>query len=95
MGEIAKQLYAEREMAPPQPSVLETLAVAIRKGLDTPQKIAYDQASAIRRSRVRSHASFTQDIPNPPDLAGQPYEVLLHQIETRVLFAGINNIAPN
>ena len=92
---IAKQLYADREIASPQPSVLETLAAAIRKGLDTPQKVAYDQASAITRSRVRTHASFAQDIPNPPELAGQPYEVVLNQIEMRMMFAGINDVAPN
>jgi hypothetical protein len=95
VGEIAKQLYIDRGIAPPQPSVLETLAAAIRKGLDTPQKVAYDQASAIARSRVRTHASFAQDIPNPPALAGHTYEIVLHQIETRIVFAGINNIAPS
>jgi hypothetical protein len=95
VGEIARQLYAEREMAPPQPSVLETLAASIRKGLDTPQKVAYDQASAITRSRVRTHAGFAQDIPIPPDLAGHTYEVVLDQIETRIMFAGINNVPPN
>lgn len=94
VGEIAKQLYADREIAPPQPSVLETLAAAVRKGLDTPQKVAYDQASATSRSRVRTHASFAQDIPNPPDLAGHPYEVVLDQIQTRIMFAGIRNVTP-
>ena len=27
--------------------------------------------------------------------AGQPYEVVLDQIETRIMFAGVNNIAPS
>jgi hypothetical protein len=95
VGEIAKQLYADREIAPPQPSVLETLAAAIRKGLDTPQKVAYDQASTTKRSRVRTHGAFGQDIPNPPELTGQPYEIVLEQIQMRLLFAGINNIMPD
>jgi hypothetical protein len=95
VGGVAKQLYAEREMASPEPSVLETLAVAIRKGLDTPQKIALDHVSTTVRSRVRTHAAFAQEIPNPPDLAGQTYEAVFHQIEILRLFAPRNNVRPN
>ena len=95
IGEIANELYAERDVAAPQPSVLETLAVAIRKGLDTPQKVAYDQASTKTRSRVRIHADFARDIPNPPGLAGQSYDVVLDQIAMRIMSTAINNIEPN
>jgi hypothetical protein len=95
IGEIARQLYADHELAPPQPSVLETLAAATRKGLDTPQKVAFDQASVTKRSRLRTHAGFAQQIPSPPGLEGQSYEVVLDQIETRLMFAAFNNIQPN
>jgi ATP-dependent RNA helicase HelY len=92
IGEIARQLYEERETAPPQPSVLETLSVAVRKGLDTPQKIAYDQLSSTRRSRARIHSSFAQDVPNPADLRGHTYEVVLNEMRARLLFSGFSVI---
>lgn len=94
LAEMATALYTEKEQACPQPSVLETLAVAVRKGFDTPQKIAFDHAQTTKMSRVRTHAAFAQKVTNPPVLAGQTFEVLLDQIETRLLFADISNI-PN
>jgi ATP-dependent RNA helicase HelY len=91
LAEIATALCAERELPYPQPSVLETLAVAVRKGFDSPQKIAFDHAQVTKMSRVRTHAAYTQTITKPPALAGQTFEMLLSQIETRMLFAGISN----
>lgn len=91
IAETATALYAEKEQACPQPSVLETLAVAIRKGFDSPVKVAFDQSQTIRLSRVRTHAAYAQMITNPPALEGQTFEAVLHEIEIRRLFAGISN----
>ncbi|MAH70235.1 MAG: hypothetical protein G4V63_32495 [Candidatus Afipia apatlaquensis] len=92
IGGTASQLYISRGVSPPQPSVLETLAVAIRKGFDTPQKVAYDQVSKIKRPRIGVHINFAQDVPKPPELEGQSYEIVRDRVETRLMFAAITNV---
>jgi hypothetical protein len=52
MAEVARVTYAGLGVTAPQPAVLETLPVAIRKGLDTPDKIAF----AYRRPSIRSRS---------------------------------------
>src|SRR6516225_10368480 len=59
MAEVARVTYAGLGVTAPQPAVLETLPVAIRKGLDTPDKIAFAY-----RGRAFAPASyFTNDSP--------------------------------
>jgi ATP-dependent RNA helicase HelY len=55
MVEVARLVFLAQDTNPPQPAVLETLAIAIRKGLDTPDKIAFAHRRPAIRSRVLLH----------------------------------------
>jgi ATP-dependent RNA helicase HelY len=67
--EVARLVYAANGMSASHPSVLETLAVAIRKGLDTPDKIAFAYRRPTVRSRVLIHRAFLELLGAPADLA--------------------------
>jgi DEAD/DEAH box helicase len=85
---VANQVYEANGLHAPQPAVLETLAVAVRKGFDTPDKVAYDHIQQTIRSRVMLHAAFSERFAAPLTLQGQPYEVVLDQVSTRLAFSG-------
>jgi len=85
---VATQVYGANSQHPPQPAVLETLAVAARKGFDTPDKVAYDHIQQTIRSRVMLHAAFSERFAEPLVLQGQPYQVVLDQVGTRLAFSG-------
>jgi superfamily II DNA/RNA helicase len=82
--EVAKVVLAAAGLNPTQPAVLETLAVAIRKGLDTPDKIAFAYRRPTLRSRVLIHRSFAKLLGDPADTAGLNYEAVLTQTSARI-----------
>jgi len=57
-----------------QPAILETLAYAIRRGLDHPDKIAFAHLRPTIRSRVLLHAAFARDVGAPTVLDGQDFQ---------------------
>jgi ATP-dependent RNA helicase HelY len=85
--EVAKLVLAAQGVNPPQPAVLEILAVAIRKGLDTPDKIAFAYRRPNLRSRVLIHRSFTELLGAPGDTAGLDYAAVLMHTTARIAFA--------
>jgi len=74
-------------MNPSHPAVLETLAVAVRKGLDTPDKIAFAYRRPSLRSRVNIHSGFSALLGAPHDTAGLDYATVLNQMTSRIAFA--------
>jgi hypothetical protein len=87
MVEVARSVLTELGLVAPQPSVLEALAVAIRKGLDTPDKVAFAHLRPSIRSRVLLHSRFTATLGDPLPLQGQDYLTVLEQTNTRLMFA--------
>ena len=85
--EVAKLVFAASGVNAPQPAVLETLAVAIRKGLDTPDKIAFAYRRPTLRSRVLIHRSFSELLGAPADTMGLDYATVLTHTTTRIAFA--------
>jgi ATP-dependent RNA helicase HelY len=72
------------------PAVLEILAIAVRKGLDSPQKVAFAHRSPSIRSRVILHRAYAQRIGNRPDQPGANFEAILGSIDAQLaLGAGI------
>jgi ATP-dependent RNA helicase HelY len=84
MVELARSVLDAQGLVIPQPSVLETLAVAIRKGLDTPDKVAFAYRRPSIRSRVLLHSSFASDIGEPMILHGQDYATVLTETTARL-----------
>lgn len=87
MGEVARAVLSALGLVAPQPSVLEVLAVAIRKGLDTPDKVAFAHLRPSIRSRVLLHSRFTATLGDPMPLQGQDYLTVREQTNTRLMFA--------
>jgi ATP-dependent RNA helicase HelY len=86
MVEVARVTYAGLGITAPQPAVLETLPVAIRKGLDTPDKIAFAYRQPAIRSRVLLHERFASTLGAPIDIAGLDYATVLAQTTARLAF---------
>jgi len=87
MVEIARSVLTAQGLVAPQPAVLETLPVAIRKGLDTPDKVAFAYCRPSVRSRVLMHTNFAATIGEPILLHGQDYAMVLADITRRLMFA--------
>src|SRR5262249_15325585 len=86
MAEVARVTYAGLGINAPQPAVLETLPVAIRKGLDSPDKIAFAYRRPAIRSRVLLHERFAATLGAPADIAGLDYATVLAQTTARLAF---------
>jgi hypothetical protein len=69
-----------------QPSVLETLAYGVRRGLDHPDKIAFAHLRPTIRSRVLLHASFARDVGAPTALNGQDFQAVRASVSARLAF---------
>jgi ATP-dependent RNA helicase HelY len=87
MAEVARVTYAGLGITAPQPAVLETLPVAIRKGLDTPDKIAFAYRQPSIRSRVLLHERFASTLGAPSNLAGLDYATVLAHTTARLAFS--------
>ncbi|XSC42159.1 hypothetical protein ACF1BQ_026935 [Bradyrhizobium sp. RDT10] len=85
--EVAKITLKAQGISASQPSVLETLSVAVRKGLDTPDKIAFAYRRPAIRSRVLLHQNFATLLGTPADLTGLDYDAVLAQTTARLAFA--------
>jgi hypothetical protein len=68
------------------PAVLEILAIAVRKGLDSPEKVAFAHRSPSIRSRVVLHQHYAQPIVYRPDQLGANFEMILHSIDAQLAF---------
>lgn len=68
------------------PATLETLAIAVRKGLDSPEKVAFAHRSPSIRSRVVLHRTYAQRIVNRPVQMGLDFQAILHSIDVHLAF---------
>jgi ATP-dependent RNA helicase HelY len=88
--EVAKVVLAEHHLSSTQPAVLETLAVAIRKGIDTPDKIAFGYRRPALRSRVLVHRDFAAVLGAPMNTTGLDYETVLAHTTACLAFATLS-----
>ncbi|MGF7163315.1 hypothetical protein FHS85_004978 [Rhodoligotrophos appendicifer] len=71
------------------PAALEVMAVAIRKGLDSPDKIAFAHRSTAIRSPVILHRSYADRFPNREDQMGTDFQTILRSIDAHLAFADL------
>jgi ATP-dependent RNA helicase HelY len=72
-----------------QPAILETLAYAIRRGLDHPDKIAFAHLRPTIRSRVLLHAAFARDVGAPTVLDCQDFQEVRANLSARLAFGDL------
>lgn len=68
------------------PAALEVLAIAVRKGLDSPEKVAFAHISPSIRSRVVLHRTYVQQVPNRPDEMNADFQTILRSMEETIAF---------
>ena len=92
IAELAKVKLASTGREPANPAVLEILAVALRRGFDTPEKAAFAHLNPSIRTRVGLHRAFDKQLGGIEPLMGRSFLVVLNHIETRLLFANVDEI---
>ncbi|GAN61736.1 hypothetical protein ACI01nite_25960 [Acetobacter cibinongensis] len=76
------------------PAVLEILAIAIRKGLDSPEKVAFAHRSPSIRSRVVTHRAYAEEVPGRQDQLGADFQTILRSIDAKLAFGGGRQVFP-
>lgn len=86
---LVQNALQEAEKVSPNPAVLEILSVAIRKGLDSPDKVAFAHRKTALRSRVAIHRSYHELMPNRSDQVGADFQTVLRSIDAHLAFGSI------
>jgi hypothetical protein len=86
---LVQHAFQEAEKVSANPAVLEVLSVAIRKGLDSPDKVAFAHRKTALRSRVAIHRSYGELMPNRSDQIGADFQTVLRSIDAHLAFGSI------
>lgn len=81
ISELAKIKLAETGTVSPTPAVLEILAIAIRKGFDTPEKVAFAYIHPELRTRVLAHQDFLRRVGVREPFIGQDFKAVITYVE--------------
>jgi hypothetical protein len=90
IAELAKVKLVAVGREAANPAVLEILAVAVRRGFDTPEKAAFAHLNPSIRTRVGLHRAFGKQLGIVEPMLGRPFRDVLSHIETRLLFASVD-----
>lgn len=86
IAELAKLRLAVLGGLAQRLAVLETLGVALRKGLDTPEKVAFAYLRPGIRSRVLIHLQFASMLGDMRAGSDADYAAVLSRVETTLAF---------
>jgi ATP-dependent RNA helicase HelY len=89
-SEVIRQTLAAKEKVAANPAVLEILAYAIRRGLDSPEKVAFAYRLANARSRVLLHRAFAERIGDRPPVLGSDFEQVMRHLEAVLAFGAVD-----
>ena len=85
-SELARETLARLEKASANPAALEVLGVAIRKGMDTPDKVAFSYLSPMLRTRISVHREYAVRFPARAPTVGQDYQGVLNSLDAAMAF---------
>jgi hypothetical protein len=91
---LVQYALQEAEKVSANPAALEILSVAIRKGLDSPDKVAFAHRSTTIRSRVVMHRAYAERIPNRQDQMGVDFQTILRSIDAHLAFGSRQPLFP-
>ncbi len=89
-AEVIQQTLAAKDKVTANPAVLEILAFAIRRGLDSPEKVAFAYRTPSARSRVLLHRAFAEKIGNRPPVLGTDFEQVMRHIDAVLAFGAFD-----
>jgi ATP-dependent RNA helicase HelY len=87
IAELAKVKLAAAGREPANPAVLEILAIALRRGVDTPEKAAFAHRNPSIRTRVGIHRAFNRRFGALEAILGRSFQDVLGDIDARLVFA--------
>lgn len=88
VSDLAKGVLAESGHAPKYPAVLEILSSAVRRGIDSPEKLAFALRATHIRTRVGMHKAFEEQLGSMPPAEGASFSEVLALIDVRLAFRG-------
>ncbi|MES1973323.1 MAG: DEAD/DEAH box helicase [Pseudomonadota bacterium] len=91
---LVQHALQEAEKVSANPAVLEILSIAVRKGLDSPDKVAFAHRSTAIRSRVVMHRSYVERMPDRPDQMGADFQTILRSIDAHLAFGSLRGFLP-
>lgn len=92
-SEVIRQTLAAQERVAENPAVLEILSYAIRRGLDTPEKVAFAYRTPSARSRVLIHRAFAERVGNRAPKLGSDFERVMSHIDAVLAFGAFEGSA--
>jgi ATP-dependent RNA helicase HelY len=88
-SEVIRQTLAVKERVTPNPAVLEILAYAIRRGLDSPEKVAFAYRTSNARSRVLLHRAFAEKFGHRPPVLNSNFEQVMQYLDAMMAFGAL------
>lgn len=85
-AEVIRQTLTANEKTATNPAVLEIFAYAIRRGLDTPEKVAFAYRTPSARSRVLLHHAFAEKVGDRPPVLGSDFEQIMRHLDAVLAF---------
>lgn len=85
-AEVIRLTLASKEKSAANPAVLEILAYAIRRGLDSPEKVAFAYRTPSARSRVLLHRAFKDKVGDQPPILGSDFEQVMRHVDAVLAF---------
>jgi len=92
-AEVIRQTLATKEVVAANPAVLEILAYAIRRGLDSPEKVAFAYRTPSARSRVLLHRAFVEKIGDREPMLGSDFEGVMRHLDAVLAFGAFDRSA--
>jgi ATP-dependent RNA helicase HelY len=89
-SELIRESLATANKAAPNPAVLEVLGFAIRKGFDSPEKVAFSYRSPSIRSRVRLHQAYAARFSALVPISGMDFRTILQHIDVQFAFGNLD-----
>lgn len=92
-AEVIRQTLTAQEKVTANPAVLQILAYAIRRGLDSPEKVAFAYRTPSARSRVLLHRAFAEQIGDREPVLGSDFEGVMRHLDAVLAFGAFDRSA--
>ncbi|MFN5212914.1 DEAD/DEAH box helicase [Brevundimonas sp.] len=89
-AEVIRQTLTAKEKIAANPAVLEIFAYAIRRGVDSPEKVAFAYRTPNARSRVLLHRAFAETVGDRPPVLGSDFEHVMRHLDAILAFGSVD-----
>jgi hypothetical protein len=89
LAELAKGKLTTVGREPENPAVLEIFAMAMRRGFDSPEKMAFVHRNTTIRTRVGLHRAYAERMGAVEPLLGHSFREVLNYIDALIAFGAI------